>query len=164
MEQTAKISTPSATVVPLHKLLTRLHACTEAVAWASHYSTLSAAWKACERADWMLWLCARMKDKEGWPSHKQVVLAACACAETALRYVPQEEERPRNAIETACAWARGEETSLQQVRSAAAAAAAYADAAAADAAAAAAADAAAKTTALREMATIVRSILTVSEV
>ena len=57
-----------------------------------------------------------------------VVLAACDCAETALRYVPAGEDRPRRAIETARAWARGQAT-LAQVRAASSAASAFVDAA-----------------------------------
>jgi hypothetical protein len=41
---------------------------------------------------------------------QELVLAACDCAETALRYVPEGEHRPRLAIETARRWARGEAT------------------------------------------------------
>jgi hypothetical protein len=82
----------------------------------------------------MLWLVGKMADKPKWPTLQQVVLAACACAETALKYVPKGEDRPRLAIETARKWAHGE-TTLQEVR--ADAYAAYA-AAAADAAYAAA--------------------------
>jgi len=118
----------------------------------------------------------------GWPTRQKVVLAACACAETALKFVKAGEVRPAKAIEVARAWARGEAT-LAQVRDAAdaafaaygyaaaysaahsyaAAAADHAAAAAADAAddaayaAAAAADARAK--ALAEMADIVRGML-----
>ena len=54
------------------------------------------------------------------------MLAACACAETALKYVKPGEDRPHKAIETARAWARGE-ASIDDVRKAAYAAdAAYA--------------------------------------
>ena len=128
----------------LAKLLCDLGACSEAVAFAKG-ETLHTAWTTCERGDWMLWLCGKMADKKGWPTRKQVVLAACACAETALKHVEAGEDRPRIAIETARKWARGKAT-LQQVKEAAKAAflAGYAAAAAADAAAAAAdADAAA---------------------
>jgi hypothetical protein len=102
----------------------------------------------------MLWLCGKMVDKPDWPTRQQIVLAACACARTALKHVPAGEKRPLVAIETAERWARGE-ANIQKVRAAAAAAyataaadaaasnAAYAAAAAAAAAADAAADAAA---------------------
>ena len=90
-------------------LLTSLHACSGAVSWADG-KTLKQAWRTCERADWMLWLVGRMKDKQGWPTHQQVVLAACGCAETALKFVPEGEERPKIAIETAQRWCKGEAT------------------------------------------------------
>lgn len=71
----------------------------------------------------MLQRCARV-------DRRRLVLAACDCAETTLRYVPAEEERPRIAIETARRWVRGE-AGVEDVRRAADAAwTAYVDAAA----------------------------------
>lgn len=64
----------------------------------------------------------------------RVVLVACDCAETALRYVPAGADGPRIAIETARAWSRGEAT-MEDVRVAAAAAWPAAPSAAADASA-----------------------------
>ena len=162
-------------------LLQTLNACKDARQWAAD-KTLHEVWTACERGDWLLWLAGRMDGKPGWHTRQQIVLAACACAETALQYVPVGEDRPRKAIETARAWTRGE-ASLEQARAAARAAdaAAYAAAAyaayaayaagaagaagaaarAADAAYAAAADAAAdaRLSALRNMADLVRRAL-----
>ncbi len=98
-------------------------------------------WAKSESGAHLLWLAA-------WAGidRRQLVGAACAVARQALPYVRTGEERPRIALETAEAWARGEPgVALLQVRTAAAAAAAAADADAdadADAAAAAAADAA----------------------
>jgi hypothetical protein len=115
------------------KLLSRLGACREAIAWVGDMPS-KRAWETCERGDWLLWLSARVG-----VDRKLVVLAACDCAELALKHVPAGENRPREAIETARAWTRGE-ANIEQVRDAAAAAdaaAAYA-AAAADAAGAAA--------------------------
>jgi hypothetical protein len=115
----------------LQLLLSRLKACNDAVAWVGDKS-LSDAWGQCPRADWMLWLVGRMVDKPGWPSRQKLVLAACACAETALLYVPKNEKRPAAVIECARRWARGAATlrELRVVRfAAAAAAAAAADAA-----------------------------------
>ena len=104
--------------------LAKLSACREAVVWLGERD-LATAWAECERADFMLWYAAKRCDR------KAVVLAACACARTALKYIPEGEERPRLAIETAEAWTRGEAT-IEQVRAAADAAYAYAyDAAAA---------------------------------
>ena len=109
----------------------------------------------------MLWLLGKIPSTD----RKILVLAACECARQSLHLVPEGEDRPRLAIETAEKWARGE-ASIEEVKTAAAAAyyaaAAYAsaDAAAyyaADAAGAAtAADAAAREESLAESAKIVR--------
>ena len=151
------------------RLLCDIGACVEAREWAKGKS-LADVWKQCERGDWLLWLCGRMADKDGWPTRREVVLAACACAETALKYVKAGEERPRIAIETARKWTRGE-ANLDEVRAAAAAYAAYAaDAAYAAYAASAAAAAYAASAAyyaarrrrdesLKQSAAIVRSII-----
>ena len=110
------------------KLLIELRACKAARVWAKN-KDLHTVWTTCERGDWLLWLTGKMAGKPRWATRKQVVLAACACAETALKYVPAGEDRPRKAIETARAWVHGEAT-IAQLRTAAAAAAADADAAA----------------------------------
>ena len=118
--------------------LRTLSACSEAVEWASTQPSLRAAWEACERADWMLWLAGRVATTKA--RRKLVVLASCACARTALRHVPMVESRPLRAIETTERWCRGEAT-LEDVMLArsAAAASAYASAYAAYASAYAAA-------------------------
>lgn len=59
--------------------LKRFGACDEAVAWAQDYESLAAAWAACERGDWMLWLLARVA-QQGSPEHKAAVATACVCA------------------------------------------------------------------------------------
>ena len=137
------------TALKFMQLLRKLRACEEARTWAKG-KDLHEVWTSCDCADWLLWLAGRMADEPGWPTRKQIVLAACACAETALRYVKPGEDRPRIAIETARAWVRGE-ASIEDVRlarknadaaDAAADAAAYAAAAAAYAGAYAAAAAA----------------------
>jgi hypothetical protein len=118
----------------LPSVLAEMGACREAVAWVGT-RTLTEAWAQCERADWMLWLAAKVLDR------KLLVLAACACARTALVHVPPGEDRPLRAIETAERWARGEATEEEvgvavddAYAAYAAAAAAYAAAHAADAA------------------------------
>ena len=82
------------------------------------------AWEPCEDARWMLHAAASVG-----VDRCLVVLAACACARTSLRYVPEGEARPLRAIETAEAWARGEATA-EQARTAAYAAYDAAEAAA----------------------------------
>lgn len=82
-------------------------ACDEARHWLRYQrGTLQDAWDRCDRADWMLWLLG----KEGMCDRRTLVLTACACARTALVHVPEGEQRPRKAIETAEAWARGDAT------------------------------------------------------
>jgi hypothetical protein len=161
----------------LKTYLKSVNACSESIVWLGDRD-LKTAWAECERADWMLWLAAKRCDR------KKVVLAACACARTALKYVPKGEMRPLRAIETAEAWTRGEAT-IEEVRTAAYAAraaavtayaefvAAYAAAYAAYASAASAASAAyasaaanaayARSSSLRKMADIVRGIIKVED-
>src|ERR1019366_8912700 len=128
-------------------LLKSLGACLDAVQWRGKRD-LKTTWAECERGDWMLWLCGRMADKKHWPTRKHVVLAACDCAELSLSIFEKKypnDKRPRAAIDTARKWATGEST-IEELRSAAAEAAAaaaavatYADAAYVPAYAAAAA-------------------------
>jgi hypothetical protein len=115
-----------------------LRPCAEAVVWCRTQPDAETAWAACERPDWLFWLLGRTGAER-----RLLVLAACDCAEPALVHVPAGEDRPRLAIETARAWARGEATIEEVRRARQAAAAAYAAAYAAAAAAAYAADAAA---------------------
>lgn len=108
----------------------------ESEAWSSGRTWLD-AWEECEDARWMLHAAVTIG-----VDRRLVVLAACACARTALRFAPEDEHRPRRAIETAEAWARGKATE-QDLRDAAVSAYASASAAAeADGAAYAAAYAA----------------------
>ena len=124
--------------------LISLEACPEAVAWVADRD-LTTAWRECERADWMVWLCGKMLGKTGWPTRQQIVLAACACAETSLRFVATGDRRPAQAIEVARDWARGNATLSQVLTATDAATAAYIAASYAARAAAAAASYAATT-------------------
>ena len=113
-------------------------ACAEARLWLNTQTDPHVAWEMCERPDWMIWFARRRRVER-----RMLVRIACDCARTALRFVPEGEDRPRLAIETAERWTRNEAT-IDEVRAAAAAAAAAAYVANAGAAAAAyAADAAA---------------------
>ena len=103
---------------------------------------LATFWRTTDKPQWMLWLIGRQIGIDEWPTPQEFVLATCACVEPVLKYVPAGDDRPRNAIETARRWCRGEAT-LEEVRKAAdaayyaasyAAAAAYAATYAADAA------------------------------
>ena len=137
----------------LKKWLTSNYACTESLEWLSDRD-LDTAWAECPRGDWLLWLTAK-----AGIDRKRLVMSACSTAREALRFVPEGEDRPRIAIETAEAWCRSEAT-IEQVREArwnanAAAAAAYA----ADAAAASA-----RLAMRRKTAEIVRGLIALDEV
>ena len=114
--------------------LTRMSACGDAVEWAQTQPSYAVAWRRCQRPDWLLWLAGQRC--RTLTQRRAIVLAACDCAETALRYVPAGELRPAEAIRVARAWVRRKAT-LQDV------CAAYAAYAAANATSAYAADAAA---------------------
>jgi len=145
--------------------LARLGACEDAVLWAMQQPDPEAAWRSCERGDWMLWLTAKLAGPPGDDSRRPLVLAACECARLVLHLLPVGEDRPRRAIEMAEHWAKGDMT-LDDARVAAAADAANAAAnanayaanayAAANAAAYAADAAAARRKTERQCADIVR--------
>jgi len=109
------------TKLEFKKLLTSLGACEDATEWAKG-KDLKTVWETCERGDWLLWLIGNMIDKPNWPTRQQLVLAACACAETSLKYVPEGELRPKQAIAAARRWANGQ-SSIEEVQTAARAAA-----------------------------------------
>jgi hypothetical protein len=98
----------------LRQFLASRDACRSAMDWLGHRDS-SQMWADCERPDWLLWWAAHSVPRQ------ELVLAACDCAELALRYVSEGENRPRLAIETARRWARGEATA-EEVRAADAAA------------------------------------------
>ena len=144
--------------------LKRLGACCDAVTWVGARD-LATAWRECLRGDWLLWLCAKQIGEPGWPTHQAVVLAACACAEVALVYVPAGEDRPRLALEAARKWTRGGATVAEVRATYAATTSAYAATDAAYAAAyAATVYAYASPLSLAHSADLVRSMLTIPSV
>jgi hypothetical protein len=122
---------------PLINRIRHMRPCHDAVEWLGERD-LATAWAACPRGAWLLWLAAR-----AGVDRRVVVLAACDCAEPALRHIPAEEPRPAEALRIARAWARGEATPEEVQRAAYAAACYAASAAYTSAAAYAAASAAA---------------------
>jgi hypothetical protein len=64
--------------------LVRMNACPAAVDWARCYPTLTAAWKACKRGDWMLWLIGKCTTSAPWSEErKPIVRVALECARLA---------------------------------------------------------------------------------
>ena len=95
----------------LRAFLTARSACRDALEWLGDRDSAQ-MWADCQRPDWLLWWAGQTVPR------RDLVLAACDCAETALRFVPGDEHRPRLAIETARRWANGEAT-LDEVAAAA---------------------------------------------
>jgi hypothetical protein len=85
--------------------LVAMDACEEAVEWARTQPSMAQAWRVCPRGDWMLWLAERRG-----VDPKRLAWVACQVARTALKYVPDGEDRPRLCIETTEAYLRGEVT------------------------------------------------------
>ena len=101
-------------MIGLKKYLENLDACSDSIEWAEKRKTSKAAWLACPRADWLLWLAPRIGiDKN------LIILVACDCAASVLHLIPEGEERPRKAIETTRAFVAGKATE-EEVRAAAA--------------------------------------------
>lgn len=88
------------------KLLHDLRACKPAKEWAQG-KDLTEVWSTCERVDWMFWLLEKMADKSDWLTRKEIVSIACDIAETALKYVKPNEDRPKNCIQTIRNWILG---------------------------------------------------------
>jgi hypothetical protein len=116
-------------------ILKEKKACLEAAKWVNEHQaeTFAEIWNECDRADWMLWIMdKKIKEKE-WPSKQTVVLCACDCAETAMKFVPEDEHRPKIAIQTARKWAEGKVSERECGKAAADAYASYAYSAASSA-------------------------------
>jgi len=96
----------------LAPILLHLRACDSgpggAIEWSKGRRVSRSTYAACDRGDWSLWVAA-----QAGVDRRLVVLAACDCAELALRWVPKGEERPRRVVNVARAWCRGEATSEQ---------------------------------------------------
>ena len=135
--------------------LESMHACSEATEWVAHRGIVK-AWRECPRGDWMLWLAGRLDI-----DRKLLVMAACDCAETALQYVPDGEDRPAKCIQVTRNWCNGTAT-IDDVKAARRDAAAAADAAAYADAYAAAYAANARSDALLTCADLVRKSIPVS--
>jgi hypothetical protein len=98
---------------PLAPLLQSMDACSKAVGWAADIACDEHAWRACPRADWLLWLATRLS-----VDRRLVVAAACGCAMTVLPLAHEQDlETCAHAIATALRWCDGTATH-QEVASA----------------------------------------------
>ena len=86
--------------------------CSDAVTWLEEFTTMSDAWEACRRSDWMLWSLG----KSDYNDEKKLRAYACYC----VRHTPLgdgrvvwdllTDERSRNAIEVAERYIEGKAT------------------------------------------------------
>ena len=118
--------------------LKKLNACQDAIEYSEKFSTLQKAWNECNRGDWMLWLLGRLSGPPDSESRKHVVLIACKCARLSLKYIPKDEKRPLEAIQTTEKYSNGKATFEEVKKAFAAATAAFAASTASDSAAASA--------------------------
>ena len=90
----------------------QMDACDGAMTWlrAEQHPTLDAAWAACPRGDWMLWLAAQCG-----VDRVLLVRAAVGCARTALAYTT--DPRVAACLDTVEEWCDGC-ASLDEVRAA----------------------------------------------
>jgi hypothetical protein len=73
------------------------------VEWAQPYDVdWEHAWNECPRGDWLLALAAKCGVERS-----PLVRAACACAELAVDYLPEDEPRPNAALDAAQRWLDG---------------------------------------------------------
>jgi len=105
----------------------------------------------------MLWYAA----KANICDHKIVVGLACDCAERALKYIPDGETRPAEAIRITRLWIKGEAT-IEEVETAAALSACFA-ADSADSAALSACALSSKKEELKIMADMIRDKIKIQE-
>jgi len=123
--------------------LEKFSPCTDALEWARKQKSPAAAWKSCQRGDWMLWMLGKLDKSEPYSNERRPLVAiACECSRTAEQWMPQASKDALAVVER---WAGGDDSVTSDDLSAAesaAEAAARAAAGAAEAAAWAAAGAA----------------------
>jgi len=86
--------------------LRAMGACPAAVKWARGYPSLQAAWDACERGDWMMWMIGHTPGLDlrrvGWLCY--------ALASQSQYLVPPEERRPADCLALVARWCHGDTT------------------------------------------------------
>lgn len=102
----------SMTDKPSIESLKRMGVCHDAMLFARKHTSLYAAWRACRRPDWMLWLLGRINYRDARAYRR----FACWC----VRHTPLPngrtvwglltDERSRNAVIVAERYARGKAT------------------------------------------------------
>jgi hypothetical protein len=103
------------------RLLRALGACSDAIVFAEKYPSLKAAWKACQRGDWLCWFAGRVVNPEwGTPEHRKIVGVTCRCARLVEKHWT--DKRSGEAVTLAERYASGEQIAQSDLRAAGAAA------------------------------------------
>jgi hypothetical protein len=103
-----------------YEAMEEMGACKPAVNWLRENGYgLARAWKNCSRGDWMIWLCEAASWKPGWPTQEEIIQCVGYIVEDCLRLLPDDEDRPRIALETALDWCNGRATEEDVVAAAA---------------------------------------------
>ena len=100
--------------------LRKLGACPDAVAFSDKHETPQAAWDACPRGDWSLWLLGRLAGPVDSDSRKKLVGVCAEIAELVLPIFEKrypDDRRVRECIETCKRYAAGNAT-IEEVRKA----------------------------------------------
>ena len=99
------------------RLLRTMGACSESIVFAKKYPSLTAAWKHCERGDWLLWFISRaVKAEWGTPEHRKIVGVACRCARLSEKLWT--DKRSIAAVVLAERYAAGEQISRNDLAAA----------------------------------------------
>lgn len=93
------------------EVLEKFSACTESLEWFMRSRCEpKQAWNQCSNPDWLIWLAETLRID----SHK-ITLVACECAKAVLHLIPEDEERPRLALELAEKWFTDKGISAKQL-------------------------------------------------
>ena len=89
--------------------LVALDACSEAVVWARGYRSLTAAWNACERGDWMIWLLTRdLSDDPTTPERRKLAGLCAKFSRRALKHAGEYRAQIEPTIKLVERWARND--------------------------------------------------------
>jgi len=94
------------------KILRAAGACPESIEWSRRYKTPLGAWKACKRADWMVWYCA-VADMD----RRKIIRVIALCLEKAIPFIRDNYTAAEATalVQLCVAYAEGEATEEELV-------------------------------------------------
>ena len=101
--------------------LKELGACEDAVAWANGYDTPQAAWDACGRGHWMIWLVFRLSGDPESDSRRDAVRLLVECMRPAIaKWSPEARRVVATTLDLLERWCAGDPgVTLEDMRAAA---------------------------------------------